>query len=135
MSLENIGKLEFLGFKFWEKKSSEGLHEEEINDCFVVIQSILFCFSNRTLLNNSFEHIQRFVTSISRTLNSKETCKFLESAPKGIPLKKIILFGDCHCKESLEKEYPDINLVHQASFEDLFSNSQLKKELWACIKD
>ena len=134
MSLENAEKLELLGFKFWEKKLSDSPLEEEISDCFVVIQSVLFCFSNRTLLNNSLEHTHRFIASISRTLNSKEPYKFLESAPKGLPLKKIILFGECHSEDLLEKEYPNINLVNLAPFEDLFSNSQLKKELWACLK-
>ena len=135
MSLENIGKLEFLGFKFWEKKSSEGLHEEEINDCFVVIQSILFCFSNQTPLNKTFEHIERFMLSVAKALNSKETGKFLDTLPKGKLIRKIIYFGESCNKNSLEKEFPDAILICLEPLEHLLSNSQSKQDLWLSIKD
>ncbi len=46
MSLTNIEKLEFLGFQFWQKKPAEGFDAKETIDYFVVIRSILFCFSN-----------------------------------------------------------------------------------------
>ena len=135
MSLTNIEKLEFLGYKFWQKKPSEGSNAEEAKNYFVAIRSILFCFSNSRLSNNSFEYIERFMTSIARTLHSTEPCKFLELAPQDTLVKKIINFGEIYNQELLEKEFPDANLIHLASFKDLFSNSQLKKELWICIKD
>jgi hypothetical protein len=56
-------------------------------------------------------------------------------APRNISVDKIIQFGGSSNKELLEKEFPDAKLTLLASFEDLFSNSQLKKELWVSIKD
>ena len=65
MSLTNIEKLEFLGFQFWQKKPAEGFDAKETIDYFVVIRSILFCFSNSCLVDNSFDHIERFMVSIA----------------------------------------------------------------------
>ena len=135
MSLTNIEKLEFLGFQFWQKKVSDDFNAKEAKNCFVAIQSILFCFSNRSLSENNFEYVERFMTSIAITLNSQEPCKFLDLAPRNISVDKIIQFGGSSNKELLEKEFPDAKLTLLPSFEDLFSNSQLKKELWVSIKD
>ena len=135
MSLTNIEKLEFLGFQFWQKKPAEGFDAKETIDYFVVIRSILFCFSNNSLLDNSFDSIERFIVSIARALNSQEPCKFLDSVPQDISVKKVIYFGESDNKELLGKNFPDANYMLLASFKDLFSNSHLKKELWLSIKD
>jgi len=135
MSLTNIEKLEFLGFQFWQKKPAEGFDTKETIDYFVVIQSILFCFSNSSLLDNSFDRIERFMVSIAIALNSQEPCKFLDLVPQDISVKKVIYFGESDNKELLEKNFPDANFMLLASFKDLFTNSQLKKELWLSIKD
>ena len=135
MSLTNIEKLEFLGFQFWQKKPAEGFDTKETIDYFVVIQSILFCFSNSSLLDNSFDRIERFMVSIARALNSQEPCKVLDLVPQDISVKKVIYFGESDNKELLEKNFPDANFMLLASFKDLFTNSQLKKELWLSIKD
>lgn len=135
MSLTNIEKLEFLGFQFWQKKPAEGFDAKETIDYFVVIRSILFCFSNSCLVDNSFDRIERFMVSIARALNSQEPCKFLDLVPQDISVKKVIYFGESDNKELLEKNFPDANFIPLASFKDLFSNSQLKKELWLSIKD
>ena len=135
MSLTNTEKLEFLGFQFWQKKPAEGFDAKKTIDYFVVIRSILFCFSNNSLLDNSFDSIERFIVSIARALNSQEPCKFLDSVPQDISVKKVIYFGESDNKELLGKNFPDANFMLLASFKDLFSNSQLKKDLWLSIKD
>ena len=60
---------------------------------------------------------------------------------KNIPgVKKICIISDNKLPKFLlnkliEKNFPDANFIPLASFKDLFSNSQLKKELWLSIKD
>jgi hypothetical protein len=75
------------------------------------------------------------MVSIARALNSQEPCKFLDLVPQDISVKKVIYFGESDNKELVEKNFPDANFMLLASFKDLFSNSQLKKELWLSIKD
>ena len=104
MSLTTVEKLELLGFQFCEKKSSEGLDVKKTKDYFIVIQSILFCFSNPISLDAPFAYIERFMSSVAKALNTNETCKFLDSVPQGEPIKKIIYFGESFNKDFLEKE-------------------------------
>ena len=135
MSLTTVEKLELLGFQFWEKKSSEGPDVKEKKDYFIVIQSILFCFPNPISLDTPFGYIERFMSSVAKSLNTNETCKFLDFVPEGEPIKKIIYFGENFNKDFLEKEFPDANFNISDSCEHLFSNSQSKKDLWLSIKD
>ena len=135
MSLTIVDKLELLGFQFWEKKSSADPNVKETKDYFIVIQSILFCFSNPISLDAPFAHIERFMSSVAKALNTNESCKFLDSVPEGEPIKKIIYFGESFNKDFLEKEFPDAVFISLDSCEYLFSNSQSKKDLWLSIKD
>jgi hypothetical protein len=135
MSLTTIEKLESLGFQFWEKKSSVGSNAKETKAYFIAIKSILFCFSNQTPLDKTFVHIERFMLSVARVLNSKETGNFLDTLPKGKLIKKIIYFGESCNKDSLEKEFPDAILISLEPLEHFMSNSQSKQDLWLSIKD
>jgi hypothetical protein len=135
MSLTTIEKLESLGFQFWEKKSSAGSNAKETKAYFIAIKSILFCFSNQTSLDKTFVHIERFMLSVAKALNSKETGKFLDTPPKAELIKKIIYFGESCKKDSLEKEFPDAILISLEPLEHLLSNSQSKQDLWLSIKD
>lgn len=135
MSLTIVEKLELLGFQFWEKKSSADPNVKETKDYFIVIQSILFCFSNPISLDAPFAYIERFMSSVAKALHTNETYKFLDFVPQGEPIKKIIYFGESFNKDFLEKEFPDAVFIFLDSCEHLFSNSQSKKDLWLSIKD
>ena len=135
MSFTTIEKLESLGFQFWEKKSSAGSNAKETKAYFIAIKSILFCFSNQTPLDKTFVHIERFMLSVAKALNSKEAVKFLDTLPKGELIKKIISFGESCNEDSLEKEFPDAILISLEPLEHLLSNSQSKQDLWLSIKD